>query len=131
MRCLIRYQLRDEDKPARYEFSDEAPDLETVILRLTEFLHPEVAYEFLPVQKNGADTVSQLRARIADARSFLEHYCGLQSLSYRLLQDGAPPSDARWSGLLQVDGQQDWSDMPPNGASAARNLVPAGFTSIR
>ncbi|WP_245200382.1 hypothetical protein [Herbaspirillum sp. LeCh32-8] len=130
MRCLIRYQLRDEDKPARYEFSDSAPDLEKVITRLTEFLHPEVTYEFLPIQKDGADTVTQLRARIADARAFLEHYCGLKSLSYRLQRDDAPPSDAEWSGLLLVDGLQDWSDLPTAGSLAPRRVIPAGFTAF-
>ena len=47
MRCLIRYQLRDEASPAHHEFITEASDAEQVIRHLTEFLHPGTTIDLL------------------------------------------------------------------------------------
>lgn len=100
MRCLIRYQLREEQTPAHHEFSTDAADTEQVILHLTEFLHPEVIFEFLPVQPGGADSIAQLRDRMAHARDYLEQYCGLRSLSYMLLPEGASSAQGKWTTVL-------------------------------
>ncbi|NUT60573.1 hypothetical protein [Herbaspirillum sp. C9C3] len=100
MRCLIRYQLRDEAAPAHHEFSSEAPDVEQVVQHLTEFLHPEVLFEFLPMRPGGKDSITQLRERMAHARDYLEQYCGLQSLSYMLLPEGASSAQGKWTNVL-------------------------------
>ncbi|ADJ63048.1 hypothetical protein G5B88_07760 [Herbaspirillum seropedicae] len=112
MRCLIRYQLRNEDVPAHHEFTADAPDLEQVILHLTEFLHPEVVYEFLPVQPGGHDTITQLRNRMNHARAYLEQYCGLQSLSYMILPDGLDSTQGRWATLLMQGEEAQDADLP-------------------
>ncbi|AYR23687.1 hypothetical protein [Herbaspirillum rubrisubalbicans] len=100
MRCLIRYQLREEDTAAHHEFTADSPDTEQVIAHLTEFLHPEVIYEFLPVQHGGENSIAQLRARMAHARQYLEQYCGLQSMSYMVLPDGATSAQGKWTCVL-------------------------------
>ncbi|BEV14640.1 hypothetical protein HBDW_14280 [Herbaspirillum sp. DW155] len=104
MRCLIRYQLREEETPAHHEFSTDASDTEQVILHLTAFLHPEVIFEFLPVQAGGKDSIAQLRDRMAHACDYLEQYCGLQSLSYMLLPEGATSAQGKWIHVL-LSGQ--------------------------
>lgn len=111
MRCLIRYQLRDEAAPAHHEFSSEAPDVEQVIQHLTEFLHPEVVFEFLPMRPGGRDSITQLRERMAHARDYLEQYCGLQSLSYMLLPEGASSAQGKWTNVLL--GSQIPSSLTP------------------
>lgn len=100
MRCLIRYQLRDEETPAHHEFSTEASDPEQVIQHLTEFLHPEVVFEFLPPGPGQEESITQLRARMAHARDYLEQYCGLKSLSYMLLPEGASSAQGKWTSVL-------------------------------
>ncbi|UIN22947.1 hypothetical protein [Herbaspirillum frisingense] len=105
MRCLIRYQLREEELPSHHEFNAEAPDTELVIRHLTEFLHPEVMFEFLPVQPGAKDGITQLRDRMAHARDYLEQYCGLKSLSYMILPEGASSAQGRWTTLLLGGGE--------------------------
>ncbi|HZG18635.1 MAG TPA: hypothetical protein VE092_01365 [Herbaspirillum sp.] len=105
MRCLIRYQLREEELPAHHEFSAEQPDADMVIQHLTQFLHPEVMFEFLPVQADSRDNIPQLRARMAHAREYLEQYCGLKSLSYMVLPEGASSAQGRWTTLLLGNGE--------------------------
>lgn len=111
MRCLIRYQLREEETPAHHEFSADTADTEQVIQHLTEFLHPEVIFEFLPVQPEGMDSIAQLRERMAHARDYLEQYCGLRSLSYMLLPEGATSAQGKWTTVL-LSGK-----LPPSPAS--------------
>ncbi|MBP0600641.1 hypothetical protein J8I26_21185 [Herbaspirillum sp. LeCh32-8] len=89
MRCLVTYQLECEDHPYIFDFIDESPNLEKVLLEVTQFLHPEVAYEFLTAEKDGTETVFLLRQRIADARVFLKRYCGLKTLCYRVISETA------------------------------------------
>ena len=117
MRCLIRYQLRDEASPAHHEFITEASDAEQVIRHLTEVLHPEVVFEYLPMQPGGKDSITQLRARMAHARDYLEQYCGLQSLSYMLLPEGATSAQGKWKSVL-LSGQMASGSLHPEGRDA-------------
>ena len=103
MRCLIRYQLRSETTMGRYQFCSEAPDLDQVILQLSRFLHPEVIYEFPPVQGNQQDSITQLRLRMTHARQFLQQYCGISSLSYMILPEDADTATGQWTTLLASD----------------------------
>jgi len=105
MRCLIRYQLRAEATMGRYQFCSDAPDLDQVILQLSRFLHPEVVYEFPPMQGNHHDSIAQLRLRMTHARQFLQQYCGISSLSYMILPEDADTTTGQWTTLLASDDE--------------------------
>jgi len=88
------------------------PVAAALLARRTEFLHPEVVYEFLPVQPGGHDTIAQLRNRMSHARAYLEQYCGLQSLSYMILPDGLDSTQGRWATLLMQGEDAQDADLP-------------------
>lgn len=113
MHCLITYQLNGEDSLSHFDFWDESPDIEKIITRFSEFLHPEVSFEFQRSPDQAEESIAEIRNRMAHARTYLEQFCGVQHWTYQLVADtemALPSADRKMPANLTFAPSQTTDD---------------------